>query len=546
MKPLLFRPQINIRAALQRSLAERGVFCRHPSRKQLLAQLQQRQEIETQIRYAHNQLEAQIQEQTRELLWANDVLLEEIAERKAAEMALQVVCNDLENRVEERTHQLSLVNAELRAQEEALKAANAQLEALATTDGLTGIKNHRAFQERLREEFERATRYNASLSLILLDVDKFKEYNDTFGHPAGDMALIEVAQVLQELVRSADTVARYGGEEFVILLPCTDRDGALACAERFRAAIETRLWDRAVTASFGVATYDHPTIQAETLLAQADEALYQSKKRGRNRVLHYEYLAGWKASAVVSSGQERGQAAVVNTMDLTLLSNDAQHITEKLTEAYDTTIEGWSRILDLRDKETEGHCERVTQMTIRLARALGYCEEDMVYVRWGALLHDIGKMGIPDSILLKPGPLNAEEWAIMQKHPGYAYEMLSPIAFLRPALDIPYCHHEKWDGSGYPNGLKGKEIPLAARLFAVVDVWDALRSDRPYRAGWPEEQVGEHLRAQKRVHFDPQIVDVFLRILAGKGVADKRVVADKNVGTEKSVVTDSEERTGIL
>lgn len=187
---------------------------------------------------------------------------------------------------------------------------------------------------------------------------------------------------------------------------------------------------------------------------------------------------------------------------------------DDLLQAYDTTIEGWSRALDLRDKETEGHTLRVTEMTVELARLAGMSEDMLIHVRRGALLHDIGKMGVPDSILLKPENLTDEEWAIMRKHPQLAYEMLSPITYLKPALDIPYCHHEKWDGSGYPRGLKGEQIPLAARLFAVVDVWDALRSDRPYRQGWAEEKVLEFIKTQSGTHFDPAVVDLFLKMMS--------------------------------
>jgi putative nucleotidyltransferase with HDIG domain len=191
-----------------------------------------------------------------------------------------------------------------------------------------------------------------------------------------------------------------------------------------------------------------------------------------------------------------------------------QRSQEELLQAYDTTIEGWSMALDLRDKETEGHSQRVTELTLRLARAMGMSAEELLHVRRGALLHDIGKMGIPDGILLKPGPLTDEEWEIMQRHPQYSYEMLWPIEYLRPALDIPYCHHEKWDGSGYPRQLAGEEIPLAARIFAVVDVWDALRSDRPYRPAEPKEKVLEIIRADSGQHFDPRVVEVFVSMMA--------------------------------
>ena len=205
-----------------------------------------------------------------------------------------------------------------------------------------------------------------------------------------------------------------------------------------------------------------------------------------------------------------GQAAIA--IDNASLFSNLQRANVDLTVAYDTTLEGWSKALDLRDHETEGHTRRVTDLTMHLARALAVPQADLVHVRRGALLHDIGKMGIPDSILRKPGPLSDEEWAVMRQHPGYAFDLLSPIPYLRPALEIPFCHHEKWDGSGYPRGLRGMEIPLAARIFAVVDVWDALTSDRPYRRAWPEEKAFAHIREQSEKHFDPDVVQAFLRL----------------------------------
>lgn len=204
------------------------------------------------------------------------------------------------------------------------------------------------------------------------------------------------------------------------------------------------------------------------------------------------------------------QAAIA--IDNASLFGDLQRSNVELLLAHDATIEGWSRALDLRDKETEGHTQRVAEMTMRLARMLGVNEHDLVHVRRGALLHDMGKMGVPDGILLKPGPLSDDEWTIMRKHPVFARDMLSPIAYLRPALDIPYCHHEKWDGTGYPRGLKGEQIPLAARVFSVIDVWDALRSERPYRSAWPEHKVREYIRDQASTSFDPQVVEAFLQM----------------------------------
>jgi PAS domain S-box-containing protein len=195
------------------------------------------------------------------------------------------------------------------------------------------------------------------------------------------------------------------------------------------------------------------------------------------------------------------------------LLHNLQSSHEELQLAYDRTLEGWAKALELRDKETEGHSQNVTQMTLRLAKSLNISNEELIHIRRGALLHDIGKMGIPDSILLKPGPLTADEWQIMRQHPAYAYQLLASIPYLRPALDIPYCHHEHWDGSGYPNGLKGEQIPLSARIFSIVDVWEALSSDRPYRKAWSPERIRAHLCEQKGKQFDPQIVDIFLDIL---------------------------------
>lgn len=206
-----------------------------------------------------------------------------------------------------------------------------------------------------------------------------------------------------------------------------------------------------------------------------------------------------------------GQAAIA--IDNCKLVEDLKKSNEELAIAYDTTLEGWGKALELRDKETQGHTLRVTELTIQLARRMGIKAADLVHVYRGALLHDIGKMGIPDNILRKPGPLTKEEWTIMRQHPQFAYNMLSSIPYLRPAIDIPYSHHERWDGKGYPRGLKGKEIPLAARIFSIVDVWDALLSDRPYREAWTPKVIINYIRNESGTRFDPEIVATFIEML---------------------------------
>lgn len=278
----------------------------------------------------------------------------------------------------------------------------------------------------------------------------------------------------------------------------------------------------------GAAVQTRQTVIYSTSSARADDP--------RREVLSAENFADYMVTPLVSKAQVKGvlevfsrapiepttgwlelldafagQAAIA--IDNATLFESLQGSNAELELAYDTTLEGWSRALDLRDNETEGHTQRVTQLALQLGRKLGLAEAELTQVRRGALLHDIGKMGIPDQILLKPGTLTESEWEVMRMHPVYAYEMLRPIAYLKRALFIPYEHHEKWDGSGYPRGLRGNEISLAARIFAVADVWDAITSKRPYREPMTREEAREHIIANRGTHFDPYIVDIFLEML---------------------------------
>ena len=234
--------------------------------------------------------------------------------------------------------------------------------------------------------------------------------------------------------------------------------------------------------------------------------------RAKHKDGHYVWLET-SARSIIEPGSKNVTGIQSASRDITerkRAENDLQLAHNQLSEAYEKTIEGWVRALDLRDRETEGHTQRVTELTLKVAKKLGFSEEELSHIKRGALLHDMGKIAIPDEILQKPGPLNEAEWEKMRQHPNYAYEMLSPISYLRPALDIPFYHHERWNGSGYPHGLKGESIPLAARLFAIIDVWDALRSDRPYRKELPREQVIEYLREKSDILFEPRLVDLFL------------------------------------
>lgn len=227
-----------------------------------------------------------------------------------------------------------------------------------------------------------------------------------------------------------------------------------------------------------------------------------------------------QASMKVSTGDLDVQVKSQTNDEISILTESFNTMVASLSQsqkdlinAYDNTLEGWAKALELRDKETEGHSERVTNLTVKLAEAMGINAEALVNIRRGALLHDIGKMGVPDAILHKNGPLDERERKIIQQHPQYAYNMLRHIDYLQAALEIPYCHHEKWDGTGYPRGLKGEAIPLSARLFTIVDVYDALVSDRPYRKALPRDEVIAYLKDQSGSHFDPSVLELFLKVL---------------------------------
>lgn len=323
---------------------------------------------------------------------------------------------------------------------------------------------------------------------------------ERLGHP-----YVQVGRVLPD--GSVQAVARAGGAApSSALPPGRGLIGACVSSGVTLCVPDVRLDPRYVAR--------HPEVRSEvTLPIRINGALWG--------VLNVEspQVAAFDASDVRALETVVSQAGAA--LGNVILLDDLRLSRDELRAAYNETLEGWARALDLRDRETEGHSQRVTGLTVALARRLGMAEEELVHLYRGALLHDIGKVGIPDAILHKPGPLTEEEWQVMRLHPRMAYDVLRPIAFLRPALDVPYAHHEHWDGGGYPRGLSGEQIPLAARIFSVVDVWDALRSDRPYRAAWTEGQAREHLLAQSGRQFDPQVVRAFLALLDELGDAQE-------------------------
>ncbi|MBL8061949.1 MAG: GAF domain-containing protein [Anaerolineales bacterium] len=291
--------------------------------------------------------------------------------------------------------------------------------------------------------------------------------------------------------------------------------------------------NRINTTSLGLDEGYAGRVALEKKLVQVNDLKKNSERFARPKLIEEEAFVSYIGVPLIAKGMVQGVLEIFNrsplnvdndwltfldalsrqtaiAVDNALLFENLQRSNFDLASAYNATIEGWSRALDMRDKETEGHSLRVTELTLKLARIIGMQEQHMINVKRGALLHDIGKMGVPDSILLKPGPLTEDEWSIMRRHPQNAFDLLAPISYLRQALDIPYSHHEKWDGTGYPRGLKGEEIPLSARVFALVDVWDALTNDRPYRTAWPAEKALDYIRENSGIYFDPQIVNAFM------------------------------------
>ena len=398
-----------------------------------------------------------------------------------------------------------------------------QIQDLAVTDTLTNIKNRRGFYSEANRGFLLSQKEKTSLCVLIVDIDHFKSVNDIFGHAIGDEVIRVVVEEIKTCLRDTDLLGRYGGDEFVILLPDANLEIAENVALRIRREISdmmisTPKGDILITVSIGACEMDLENDDLDSLINHADESLLLAKSVGRNQTVVYNqgkfYNNGFPVQMTRLKTMENEPGKFYKT-DYPVF-NGIDEIS--LEQTIDDLILGYVHALELRDKETEGHTQRVARMTVDLAIELGVNELDLVDIKRGALLHDIGKIAIPDQILLKPGPLNDKEWEIMRKHPVYAYDLLSNNVFLRSCLDIPYNHHERWDGQGYPRKLEKTQIPLSARIFSVVDVWDALISQRPYRPAWSREEALAYIREQAGKQFDPAIVPVFLRMITNQSL----------------------------
>ena len=361
------------------------------------------------------------------------------------------------------------------------------LQLLSGTDSLTGLANHRQFHELLAREQARAERHDLSFNLVMLDIDGFKLLNDTYGHPCGDSALRHVANILQANARASDVVGRYGGDEFVLILSETDTAEATRVIEKLRAAVGEKPFITPtgekipIHASFGIAGYPQDGRGVNELVVAADSNLYASKRRGGNAITGTGH-------AEASEGREESSFGILESM-VTAVDN--------------------------KDRYTRSHSEEVTEYALALAGALGLSESTLRVVRAGGLLHDVGKIGIPDRILRKPGRLSVEEWAIVKGHPSMGETLIRTMPDLNEIQSLVASHHERFDGTGYPRGLAGVEIPLLARVLAVADAFSAMTTDRPYRTALTKEEAIAELKLGAGTHFDPEMVATFIRYLEG-------------------------------
>jgi diguanylate cyclase (GGDEF)-like protein len=365
------------------------------------------------------------------------------------------------------------------------------LKSLANEDGLTGVYNHRFFHDTLRERIISCEKEKSPVSLIFIDIDYFKHYNDLYGHQKGDEVLRIIGSLLKNLARKEDIVARYGGEEFSVILPNTSEKNAFTIAETIRKEIEETYFygeenqpNGKITASIGVSVYPDKAKNDMELIKSADDALYRAKFFNKNRVESYT----------------------------SILDELKQDIDEKHIDLV-TSIKTLISVINAKDRYTYGHVERVVAYCKLLADKLKLSEEDKKTLIYGAYMHDIGKMSIAKDILLKKMPLTNEEWEALKQHPANGVEIIRPVKSLNNLIPLILYHHERYDGKGYPSNLAGEHIPYLVRLLSVVDSFDAMTSNRPYNKRKTYEEGIVELRKCSGSQFDPHIADAFIQVI---------------------------------
>lgn len=397
-----------------------------------------------------------------------------------------------------------------------LAEQNARLLALSTTDPLTTLPNHRALSERMEQEVARARRYGHPLSILFFDADHFKRVNDTYGHSTGDIVLQELGRLVSSLLRAGDSIGRYGGEEFLALLPETTQEEACQVAERIRKTIaESPLATSTIkegiptTISLGVATFPTDGATASEVVEQADQAMYWAKRLGRNQVRTSQEAARLREDEALV-------ATIANLERSADVTADGVSLEEAVRSRQLTTIQSLMWLLDLRDQSIFSHSSQVSDLAGAIARALGEDEAQIFAITTAALLHDLGKIALPDRLLYKAGPLTPGERALIQQHPTIGAQILEVSPFLHHLMPAVAHHHENWDGSGYPDGLCGENIPLSARIIRVAEAYQAMTTDRPYQRHRDDEEARAELVHCAGKQFDPAVVQATLQVLAAQ------------------------------
>jgi len=417
---------------------------------------------------------------------------------------------NVERKLKKSSENIEILYKELEKKNEELLKYNRRLRESVLRDSHTGLYNHSYFSDVIESEFYRARRYATPLSLIMLDIDYFKSINDLYGHQFGDMVLRQLAKQLKRMVRRYDIIIRYGGEEFAIISPGTDQPTAVGLARRLLEGVNLYNFGNKkhivkLKLSVAVSTYPRDKIvRTADMIELADEVLSKVKEAGGDRV----YCA-----SDVSEEPRVTLHTNVESNDVNLLKGEIEKLTKQANQGIIESIFAFAKTIELKDSYTGEHVERTVHYATEIAIALNMNTNEVSLIKQASMLHDLGKVGVSDKILLKPAKLTQKEYDEIKKHPEIGADIVRPIQFLHSIIPLIFYHHERWNGKGYPSGLKGEEIPLGARIIALADVYQALGSDRPYRKAYSEQEVVRLIQNGAGGQFDPRIVDIFLKIL---------------------------------
>lgn len=384
--------------------------------------------------------------------------------------------------------------------------SNKKLQRLVIKDPHTGLYNHRYFKEIIDTEFYRAKRYHQDLSLIFIDIDYFRSVNDVYGYNLGDIVLRQFAQRLKKLVRLHDYAVRFGDEEFAVILPGNDKQAAFKIAQRIEDSIKTHALgdkDNRVKLRLSMAVISYPEdklFKGSHFIEAADKILNLAKERGGDSICSMKDAEGWDGRESASGGIKH-------------LRQKIAKLTKKANQSSVESIFAFAKTIELKDHYTGNHVEKTVYYATEIARLLGLPEPEVKIIERASMLHDLGKIGISEKILLKKGPLTKKEFEKIKEHPGIGADILRPIQFLHSLVPLIRYHHERWDGKGYPSGLKGEEIPVGARIIAIADVYEALISDRPYRKAFPKKEAVKIIKGNSGSQFDPKIAEALLDVL---------------------------------